>query len=220
MLEEYLAVGDTTAAFQLLQDINTKEAKRLLSSEYIARNQMTLAESILNNLSRETQEDENFYRLQNVLRELVSNEQEILDMSFAQEDTLLSIANNHTHTAYLAQSLLFAAKGHEFPIVLPQIAGLQGNGYTAFKAVSNASDAFTLYPNPATGEAYFKYQLSQNEIAKFKLYEMNGNLRYSTDISGTGVYTLNTKSYKSGIYYYIVSINGKIVKRHKLVIVN
>jgi thioredoxin-like negative regulator of GroEL len=59
-LEEYLAVGDTTAAFQLLQDINTKEAKRLLSSEYIARNQMTLAESILNNLSRETQEDEIF----------------------------------------------------------------------------------------------------------------------------------------------------------------
>ena len=124
------------------------------------------------------------------------------------------------HTAYLAQSLLFAAKGHEFPIQLPQIDGLEGNGYTAFKASSNIADAFTLYPNPTTTEAYFKYQLSQNETAKFMLYEINGSLKHSADLTGSGVYTLNTKSYKSGIYYYIVSINGKIVKRHKLVIIN
>jgi len=198
----------------------TTEASRLLSGERIERGQISLAQSLLNNLPRQTEEDDNFFKLQQILLDMVDNGQEVIDINSMQEAELLNIAATASHTAYLAQSLLYTAKGHEFPLQLPQLPGLQGNGYTAFKSGSDNLPVSELYPNPANQTAQLNYRLPDQTTATLTIYNLTGRIMHTAVLKNNGTHIVPVHNYAAGIYYYTISINGVMYKRNKLVIVN
>ena len=123
-----------------------------------------------------------------------------------------------THTAYLAQTLLFTAKGYEFPLQLPSLPHVQGSAYTTFKTKGNTPDMFVLYPNPAADQARLNYKLPSNQSALLTLYDINGRILHTATLTGNGTHTISTQMLENGIYYYTVATNGVILQRQKLLI--
>ncbi len=79
---------------------------------------------------------------------------------------------------------------------------------------------FKLSPNPNSGQMQFKYSLSENEIGMMKIYDLLGKEISSYNlIQGNTTLSINEEKLNSGIYFYKVIVNDRIVKSDKLVIV-
>ena len=124
---------------------------------------------------------------------------------------------------YRAQSVLYQARGYEFPVIIPPINDGDAYSYTVFKqdmSQNNLSTLVTaLQPNPTNSEAQLNYNLPDKQTATLLLYDVNGKLIVSNNFVGNGTYTLHTNDLASSIYFYTIVSNGEILMRNKLVIV-
>jgi hypothetical protein len=72
-----------------------------------------------------------------------------------------------------------------------------------------------VYPNPATGESVYFEGLN---FEKLELYDNNGNLIFSKDISRLDKYVLNISGFIPGVYFYQLKKQGLVSTGGKLII--
>ena len=138
------------------------------------------------------------------------------------EQSLLNIANSHTSVAYRAQALLYAARGTEFDVLLPELPNAAGSGgHTVFKTNMETSKNLlvNIYPNPANDIVLINTHLQNNEKASISICDINGHILTKLPIEGTAKYQINTATYTSGIYYCVVTKGDNTVQRIKLAII-
>jgi hypothetical protein len=70
---------------------------------------------------------------------------------------------------------------------------------------NNSSNSITHYPNPANSFINIE---ANSPIGQVAFYDINGN-RISVNNANNKIITINLDDYSSGIYYYVVTINGK-----------
>jgi len=78
---------------------------------------------------------------------------------------------------------------------------------------------FSLYPNPSTGSFSINYDLKQSNDAVFKLYDIRGKLLNETVLKSENTSFDFSDVFVNGIYFYQVSINNKMIKSDKVVII-
>jgi len=83
---------------------------------------IAIAQNLLNQINATKEEDIRFIELNQLLLNLRANGRTIFSINADEEQELLSIANSGTKTSYKAQAILFAARGTDFPVVLPALA--------------------------------------------------------------------------------------------------
>ncbi|QQS30992.1 MAG: T9SS type A sorting domain-containing protein [Sphingobacteriales bacterium] len=207
-------------ALSLLHEYNEYLlAQRRLVPHYIAIDSIEVAQNLLNLIDAETEENLRFVELNQLLIDLRNDNRTIFEITNAEEDQLLDIAESGTKTSYKAQTLLYLAKTIEFPVELPALANGGDNWYTSFKNWNNQS-LFRLYPNPTTQTAFINCTLSKDEEAILTIYNSIGKRVSTNSFKNSGTFNIDVHHFTSGLYFYTVSLNGKTIFKDKLVILN
>ena len=136
-----------------------------------------------------------------------------------EEANLRAIAASQTKTAFDAQALLHAARGHEFAIHLPDL-GLDTNN-TNWQTSFKTNDAIVkLYPNPAANNFTIETQLASTDTPlTLNLYDMMGQQLSSHNFMGTGTQTINVANLPTGLYHYTIVVENTTVVKDKIVII-
>lgn len=88
------------------------------------------------------------------------------------------------------------------------------------ESVEEGNTALMVYPNPASDQLTINYQLTELDIAVFEIYNVVGEKVLSQTLNTSeGEQKLSLSSLNSGVYFYKYSINDRIVRKDKLVIV-
>lgn len=136
-----------------------------------------------------------------------------------------NIAHSPTAVGYRAQAILYQARGYEFAAIIPPLENDE-YAYTVFRQQLRPADQqqpqplYQFIPNPSQGTSTLSYQMGKKETGTLTLFDLTGRLLVNTPLHGTGSYVLDTYNYPAGVYTYTVSTNGKVIERHKLVIVH
>jgi hypothetical protein len=79
---------------------------------------------------------------------------------------------------------------------------------------------FNIYPNPANNELFVAYKLAEETSqAEFKIMNIEGNTLQSVQLTNDKtMITINNLELPSGVYYYHIIADGKIIKTEKLII--
>ncbi len=79
-------------------------------------------------------------------------------------------------------------------------------------------NSLVAYPSPANNQVNFKYDLTSKN-SYINLYNVVGKKIMTINLSSNiGVYSLNTSSLNSGIYFYEFIVDGKRVSTNKLIV--
>ena len=79
---------------------------------------------------------------------------------------------------------------------------------------------FKLYPNPNHGTMTIEYVLNDNDKAEISIFDFTGRLRKQYPINAKNTaFTINENELKVGTYYYTITVNDRIVKTNKLIII-
>jgi hypothetical protein len=221
-LRQYQADSNEIAAIQLLeQNASLPLAAQKLVQQYYEAGYYEAAEGILDAMSLERIETQQFYDVQKLLISLRKEGKQLSDINAAQEQMLLDIANTHTFVAYRAQAMLYHARGYEFPVIIPPLPNSDSYGVTVFKTNNSVTTAKvqTFVPNPTTQTAYLSYELPDDSSATLLITDINGKIHQQATLVGTGTYSLDTQHLSSGLYLYSVEQNGKLLLRSKLAII-
>ncbi|QQS30037.1 MAG: T9SS type A sorting domain-containing protein [Sphingobacteriales bacterium] len=195
---------------------NRLVAQRKLIPYYIENDSLTKAQNMLNQINANDTENARFKEFNQLLLDLRSDNRTIFDITATEVEQLMEIAQSDTKTGYKAQSVLYAAKGIEFPVNLPELPEGGGEWQTAFK---NATERISkLYPNPTNHTATINYNLQKDDTAVFSLYSPIGQLLATTVLIDSGKHLIDVHKYTAGLYFYTVSINGVPVVSDKFVI--
>jgi len=135
---------------------------------------------------------------------------------------LIPIAENGNGTAGVqARSILEYAYGYNY-FNCPNIndtAGYKSSNFNMEDFTRAYGIEITVKPNPARGWTTFNYQLP-DEMSKgvIKIIDVYGKLIETIAISGyQGQKIWNTRSIKTGIYFYTLNVSG-FIKSGKIVI--
>lgn len=135
----------------------------------------------------------------------------------AAEDLLYDIAESGTKTSYKAQAILYAARGTDFPVVLPALASGGDNWYSSFK---NLQDKVShIYPNPTQNSVSFKHYLNKDEIGTLQIFSLMGKEMGKYSFTGEGLHHIDLNNYQTGLYICTFSINGRVVRNNKLSVI-
>ena len=225
LIRQYKEAQNFEAAWELLQSVQTRMCKRKQAEAHNERGETAVADALLESMERVKPEDDNFYGLQKILLTLQQNGKDVREMDADQEAMLLEIAQSRTQTAYCAQTLLYLARGYEYPVQLPDFSefGITGYDYTSFKASNNtmyfSGKIGKIFPNPATENINIAYRLEEGEVVTIKLFDSSGRLCMSQELSGSGVFVKNTSNLQPGLYFCEGILNGDILLRDKFAVV-
>ncbi|MGB1205289.1 MAG: T9SS type A sorting domain-containing protein [Chitinophagales bacterium] len=183
---------------QLFDKVNTRATKRQVVMMYAQLGNWEKMEERLENLPLANLEDEHFYEVQKMWCALKKNGKNIGQINTEQEAQLLDIAQQKTKTAYVAQSLLFVAKGIEFPVIIPYEATKNENN--AIRQLPNTtSDKIMLYPNPATDKLYLNLEEESNIWVT--IYDISGQKRLEQSFENIKQCVLSTQNLQQGSYF-------------------
>lgn len=213
-----LADSSYTEALNLLRQHNTRLiAQRRLIPYYIATDSIAIAQNLLNQISATKEEDIRFIELNQLLLNLRTNGRTIFSINADEEQQLLSIANSGTKTGYKAQAILFAARGTDFPVVLPALANGGQEWFTSFK--SGREQVGNVYPNPAQNSLSFTHHLKTSETGTLQLFTILGKQMGEYTFTGEGTQHLDISHLQNGLYFCVFSVNGSVIRSSKLSVI-
>ena len=79
---------------------------------------------------------------------------------------------------------------------------------------------FSSFPNPAKNSITIEFIKDDNNLgnAYFDIYGIIGNKLASIKLSNT-INTVSTEQFDSGIYFYLILVNNKVVEKNKLILI-
>lgn len=222
--------GDSLAAKNLLEDINTDISRRFLAPYYVFEADIDFSNSFATTLPDERTEDQQYQWLYNLFLNLRQTGRTIMQVTPDEETTIRQIANDYTKASFEARTLLYLLHGEEYPVLLPPVPDIinpllmQGvavnfknnNSYPTEKADLVSKP----YPNPANGTINLASQLNQGDIAIFRLYDFTGHLVLEKPLTGIGQYAFEIAHLPQGIYFYQVLLNSEGLLNGKLILNN
>ena len=218
----YMADSNYTAAYQLLHDYRSSMTERYWVDEKINSGDYASADSLLEELPSEQDEQIQFKLYSSLLITLKSSGRTLQELNESELATLRAIAYSRTKTAFKAQTLLFMARGEQFPVELP-IDEDEGSGWqTTFKTDNHIlpiGQISSFMPNPATNTTEIVYRLVPDCIALLELYDINGRKITQAFLENSGIYNLDTEKYVPGVYFCRITHNGIEVYSSKIVII-
>ena len=82
---------------------------------------------------------------------------------------------------------------------------------------NNIGSLNNAYPNPATNNVTFNFEIEESNNNKIVIYDMLGAKVDELNVKGNA-HNYNIKALKAGVYFYALEVNGKATKTKKLVI--
>lgn len=134
-----------------------------------------------------------------------------------EEAQLLDIAGSGTKTGYKAQAILFAARGTDFPVVLPALASGGEEWYSSFK--TGQTQIGNLYPNPTEQSVSFKHYLKTSETGTLQIFSMLGKAVGEYTFTGKGTQLIDVNHLQNGLYFCVFNVNGSVIRSSKLSVV-
>jgi hypothetical protein len=89
--------------------------------------------------------------------------------------------------------------------------------HTGISTTVNQQNAFQVFPNPANDKLDFSFDKNEGAIA-IEILDAMGRKMDSTILDGATTFSLNTSTYLSGIYFYIITKNNKPFQLGKFII--
>jgi len=150
-----------------------------------------------------------------------------------------TVAAGSTHTVNYTFMLPSTWNTNSMHVIIMLVAPngtIDNAGYVSFaEAVSNPyisgtaagvteitelEAAFKIFPNPATTQVNFSFDLSSTSEVSLKVMDMSGKVLTARDYSamnGQQVVAYDTKAFASGVYLVEVSINGKVQTKRLII---
>jgi hypothetical protein len=162
-----------------------------------------------------------------LLSDMAQQGKSIFEADSTQIATLLNIeaANSGRVSAY-ARGILLALNETEYdePINIPDL--LKSSAAIAdyeelLSKAGNAPGYIKVKPNPAKDYIIIEYELEQDVDAAIEIVDISGNLKYSATFTNRQEqFTVDTRSWKAGIYVSTLKINGRLIESVKFTIVD
>ena len=223
----YAAEGDKAAARDLMKDIPTKEARRMMLPQYIKEENSTKVTETFNAIPDDNDEDVYFKQLYGIHWGLVNSGRGLPQITPQEEAQIRSIAHSGTRAAYDAHTMLYLLRGEEYDIPLPALPALFNNALLeqfAMQSVhfktdhASGTNGIAIFPNPATNTLNIAHRLAADETAQISLYDMTGRTLRTWQAIGNGTITTNTETLPAGIYLCRMRINEKIIFDKKVIL--
>ena len=229
---QYLDDQESTEAIQYLrslvddpQDVNSLQAKYAVVPLYTQSKDAVNAQTVLNQIPQNDQEQIQYCALNQVCIDLVRNGKTVFDISAAQEQTIRDIAATSTQASRNAQALLTLVFQEQFPEEIDPIIFNQSQ-----KRVEEPNDdalevaeesTLKVYPNPASDKLNIDvYIPEKNQNAAFYVYDLTGNEMSTFTLEhGQNSIQLNCNTWNDGVYIYTLHLDGKVVERDKVSII-
>jgi len=108
---------------------------------------------------------------------------------------------------------------YEEPIFLPDLLKSVAINSEYNELLSKADEApglIKVQPNPAKDYIIVEYELEQEAAAKIEINDITGDLKYSKNtLNRQDQISIDTRSWKAGVYITSLKINGKLVESVK-----
>jgi PKD repeat protein len=94
------------------------------------------------------------------------------------------------------------------------------NTGTTGVAVAQPTNAIAkVYPNPMN-EFAIVYMKNVTGSAVFRLYDVTGKLVYGKENLNDGSFTVNTRSFSAGVYFYTIGDSKDVISQGKLMVIH
>ncbi len=228
---ENIAYSDSL--INLLNTINTPDAKYELVLEYLYRKEYNLASSVLNDIPGEfelsnMQQDvhQEYLSIYPIIEDMHMNGISVFGLDSTQYSTLdsLSVDIQSLPGAYARNILLFSNMGnYEEPYILPDTS-LKNLVYFEEKTeYSNISaPKFKLYPNPSSEYVAVEYNLENEGCDGYITFTNNhGQEMQKIHVSAQKhSLIISTRDYPGGTYFVSLSCNEQHLETKKLIILH
>lgn len=210
------------SVYALLIRENTFVAKAALASSYMDQADYTSAASVIAALDPKSDEQVSEVELLTLLNSVYGSGRDVYQLDSTEEGQIRTIAGmqNDCQARASARVLLFVAFGEPLELELDLGTERLSHQPNVIQPEPKASFLGETYPNPATDEVSMKCNISEGTTAILRIFDMNGKLIYSQEVtSDKHIVTINTKSWKGGVYMCSLDAEGKQIGLQKLVIV-
>ena len=226
-----LQQDSVNAVINLLETENTVIANKILAGTFLSDNNLSAAQDKLNSLPGNTQEEQDWIELQNIILQMALDTNTVFETDSAQEQFIRSLAYQipESPATSNAKSILRLVYWEDFPIQLPPYDGslkiAQANG-----GQDNTDDNIfdkehkylgKNYPDPFDNYTNIPYYVPDESKNVFiKVYNVKGNFikKYRLN-KGNNILKINTSDWAKGIYFYCIEINGTILEYDKMVLI-
>lgn len=213
----FIEIDEIDSALYVLEVADTEVTKRKQIPYKLAEGDLTSVSQLLSTLQRNTQAEQDFYDVHNLLLSLAQNNKSIYELNTAQYVILQNIAQHQTKTAYKAQALLYMADEELYPLTLPDLSFLQIGG-NKHRGVIERNRFMQITPNPILQQGIIHYILPDSQEGVLQLYDVNGHLVTEVTVSGTATHWIDTTSLSNGLYFCRLLVKGKILAQQKILI--
>lgn len=118
--------------------------------------------------------------------------------------------------------MLHKIHGEDFEIPCEVLGECEGSGKRSseqFNSVAEKSYYLSKpYPNPVTNESTVEYNALDN--TEIILYDIMGRIQANYQVSGNGKLIFSAKNFQPGIYFYLMSVDGNVLAKEKLIIIH
>jgi hypothetical protein len=218
----------------LLQNENNLNAKYRLAMLNGERGAWSEGLDVLNNIPSqfdltpaEVEEHSQFATYYTLLLGMLQEGKSIFEADSAQIEELVDIKESQNGKASVyARNILLALNQMEYeePIFIPDLLKSAEAMDEYQELLSKADDApgfIKVKPNPAKNYIIIEYELEQESDALINITDISGNLKYSVNTAyRQDQLTIDTRSWKAGIYITALKINGKLIESVKFTIID
>jgi len=226
VIAQYIEVGSTQQAINLLEAENTIDADQQLVGVYLSTGDIAAASSRLNAMTVSTPEDQDFINLYNLQITLAQQDRTIFNMDSSEIALVRSIAevSPNSLAAANAQSILKLVFSEDFVFpVFSSTARMMDNDGQAGNIPTTTPNEYFLgdnFPNPFNNQTVIPYYLPEGSMGQIRIYGINGTLlQTSIAKEGNNVLLLNTSEWTGGVYYYNMEASDKIIFTKKMVLI-
>ncbi len=177
--------------------------------------------------SAETEAHSQFTTYYSLLTDLAQQGKGILEADSTQIVTLADIeAAQSGQAGVYARNILLALNhiDYEEPIFLPDLlksAAINSEYNELLSKADEAPGLIKVQPNPAKDYIIVEYELEQEAAAKIEINDITGDLKYSKNtLNRQDQISIDTRSWKAGVYITSLKINGKLVESVKFTIID
>ncbi|MEZ5195270.1 MAG: T9SS type A sorting domain-containing protein [Bacteroidales bacterium] len=125
-----------------------------------------------------------------------------------------------------ARNVLLALEtiGYDEPILMPDLLKSSTRQFEYEELISKVSEvpeAIRVKPSPARDYTIIEYELEIENDALIEVYDVAGNLKYSKNVMNKqDQLTVDTQTWKAGIYVVSLKINGKLIESVKFMVID
>ncbi|MEQ1732672.1 MAG: T9SS type A sorting domain-containing protein [Bacteroidia bacterium] len=212
-LRMYTALGETTGIIDVLTDLNTEDANKLLIAEYIAANNTTVATTLLNNLDISTADNKAFYDYYTIVLQLAQSKV----LSPMQLATLTTLTNSGTEVSNNAQAMLSSINA----TVINRSPNVDVNAeykITVVKQLPTTINELKINPNPFNETATVNINLTVS-TATLQLRTVLGEVVQKHSVQeGENTIVINKNNLAQGMYVLVLVQENKVIATQKIII--